>query len=390
LWIDDEAREFPAGASKLEPAQDVDEADAIRGHPLAFSGVDHDQPYGVVDDAEHGELSGDPVRRLAAQNIHPHRRLEMTQVRLDLPSQTVELGHRLLGILLRIEQGGHERHLACPKATSRDAIMKLTNPQQLRQIFPGLTGKPGRDLGGLDPVDDLIVLAETPNPDRLRSLPVPMFGVRSMGTEINTSRADGYANDEVQLQAEELSQIGVGAIQTVSHNDIMRSQEMMESLHDHQLVVTHRRRNQVEQSTRDEIEQCDESRDRQLVSSVPRRPAEQGMQFLCVRHRERRSVNAHHAVATPEPNPRCVLRHALSGHSQQIPEDLHGQPLAGLAIRRSCEGEATKLSHMSATRVAVQDLCDEEVDRLHGTQRPVPPDMARCLAQFRDLACRHD
>ncbi len=76
---------------------------------MCFAGMDHHQAHGVVDDAEHGELPEDPVGRLAAQDIHLHRRLEMAQVRLDLPSKTVELGDGLLGITLGIEQRGHER-----------------------------------------------------------------------------------------------------------------------------------------------------------------------------------------------------------------------------------------------------------------------------------------
>ncbi len=60
---------------------------------MRFAGVDHHQTNGVVDDTEHAELPEDPVGRLAPQDIHLHRRLEMTQVRLDLPSETVELGH---------------------------------------------------------------------------------------------------------------------------------------------------------------------------------------------------------------------------------------------------------------------------------------------------------
>ncbi len=100
-------------------------------------------------------------------------------------------------------------------------------------------------MGGLDPVDDLIVLAETPDPDRLRSLPVLERGVAAMGTEVNAPRADGHANDRMQLQAEELGQVRICAIQTISDDNVVRTQQMVESLHDQQFMVTHRRRDQI-------------------------------------------------------------------------------------------------------------------------------------------------
>jgi hypothetical protein len=83
---------------------------------------------------------------------------------------------------------------------------------------------------------------------------------------------------------------------------------MAQALHDGQLVFTHRRRNQVEQGTGDQIEQGDELPDRQLVSPVLRGLATQGLQLLGVRHREGQSVNTPDAVTTPEPDPIRQLR----------------------------------------------------------------------------------
>ncbi len=74
--------------------------------------MDHHEPNRVVDHAEHGEFSVDANDGLAAQDVHPHRGFEVTQVRLDLPSEAVELGHRLLGIAFGIKQRGDERHLS--------------------------------------------------------------------------------------------------------------------------------------------------------------------------------------------------------------------------------------------------------------------------------------
>ena len=101
-----------ARTPQFEPTQDVDEADAVRWDSMGVSSMDHHEPNRVVDHAEHGKLSMDAVDSLAAQDIHSHRGLEMTQVRLDLPSATVEFDNGLLGIPLRIKQRGDERHFS--------------------------------------------------------------------------------------------------------------------------------------------------------------------------------------------------------------------------------------------------------------------------------------
>ncbi len=79
---------------------------------MSVSTVNHYEANRVVNDAEHGELSMDAVNSLAAQDIHPHRGLEVAQVRFDLPSMTVERGHCLLGIPFGIKQRGNERHFS--------------------------------------------------------------------------------------------------------------------------------------------------------------------------------------------------------------------------------------------------------------------------------------
>jgi hypothetical protein len=101
-----------AWAPEFEPAENVDEADAVRWHTSSFGGVDHHESNGVVDNAEHGEFSLHSIDGLAAQNVHPHRGLEMIQIRLDLPSVTVEFGNSLLGISIGIEQRRDDRHLS--------------------------------------------------------------------------------------------------------------------------------------------------------------------------------------------------------------------------------------------------------------------------------------
>ena len=101
-----------ARAAEPEPAEDINEADSVGRDAMHFGGVDHHEPHRVVDDAEHGEFSVDPIDGLAAENIHPHRGLEVTHVRLYLPSATVEVGHGRLGIPSGIKQRGDERHLS--------------------------------------------------------------------------------------------------------------------------------------------------------------------------------------------------------------------------------------------------------------------------------------
>ncbi len=91
----------------------------------------------------------------------------------------------------------------------------------------------------------------------------------------NAPRSDGYTNNRMQLQAQELGQVRIRAIQTISHDNVVGPQQMVQALHDEQLVLTHRRRNQVEQGAGDQIEQGHELRHRELVSALSRRPMEQ-------------------------------------------------------------------------------------------------------------------
>ena len=79
---------------------------------MSFSAMDHHESNRVVDDAEYSEFSVDAIDAVAAQHVHPHRGLEMTQVRLDLPSASIKLGNGLLGIPLGVKQRGDERHLS--------------------------------------------------------------------------------------------------------------------------------------------------------------------------------------------------------------------------------------------------------------------------------------
>jgi hypothetical protein len=60
-----------------------------------------------VNDAEHRQFRLDPIDGLTSQDVQPRPGAEMTQVRLDLPSTTVESSH---GFRMRIA------HPACPTA----------------------------------------------------------------------------------------------------------------------------------------------------------------------------------------------------------------------------------------------------------------------------------
>ena len=79
---------------------------------MNFGGMDHHQPNGVVDDAERSKLPIDAIGGLASQDVHPHRRLQMTQVGLDLPPTTVKFDNGLFGIPIGIEQRGDKCHLS--------------------------------------------------------------------------------------------------------------------------------------------------------------------------------------------------------------------------------------------------------------------------------------
>ena len=66
--------------------------------------------------------------------------------------------------------------------------------------------------------------------------------------------ADVEANVAAQHQAHELGDVRIGAIQAVRHDHIARPQPIMQTLHDPQFMVTHGRRNQVQQRPGDQIE----------------------------------------------------------------------------------------------------------------------------------------
>jgi len=148
--------------------------------------VDHHEPNGVVDDAEHGEFAADPIGGLATQDVHAHRGLEVTQVRLDLPPPAAECRPRRFGIPVRIEQRGDDCDLALPIAASIESVPQFTNAKQVGQQIPRLSCKPGWRRCRLDSVDDLIVLAEAVDPDRLRPLPVFVHCVPAMRPEVDT------------------------------------------------------------------------------------------------------------------------------------------------------------------------------------------------------------
>ncbi len=61
----------------------------------------------------------------------------------------------------------------------------------------------------------------------------------AMETEVNASGRGRDPNDTMQMLAEKLGKVRIRALATVSNNNVVGPQKIVQALHDRQLVVTH-------------------------------------------------------------------------------------------------------------------------------------------------------
>lgn len=110
--MDDERTQRFARANVAQPAESVDEADAVRIETLGLSSPGHDQPHEIVGQSDHQQFFVDAGHGLAPQHVQMHGSLEVPQVDLHLPVVGIKLCRLRGGMRLGIQQRGDERHLA--------------------------------------------------------------------------------------------------------------------------------------------------------------------------------------------------------------------------------------------------------------------------------------
>ena len=121
VGIDDQVGRGLFGFGRLQPAEGIDEADAMGFDALASGGLEHDQPHQVVDQHEYQQLFHDRVDPVALEHVQAEGDLQVAQIHLDLPSQAVEFGDFAGRVRSRIQQCGDQDDLA-------DATVRLANP----------------------------------------------------------------------------------------------------------------------------------------------------------------------------------------------------------------------------------------------------------------------
>jgi len=93
------------------------------------------------------------------QHVHPHRCLEVFEASLDRPPQAIGLGQLRFGILLGIEQRGHQQHRANAKSGPCEPVLQLADAERRGQGDPGFRRHPGGRLHRPKPQGDLVIRA---------------------------------------------------------------------------------------------------------------------------------------------------------------------------------------------------------------------------------------
>ena len=155
-----EAAEWVTIADVAQPAEGIDEADAMHADTLILGGPQHDQPHQVVGQSDHQEFFVDAGDGFAAEHVQVQRLLEMPQVHLDLPAVGIELGQFRGRISLRVQERGDQQHFSRAIAGLPDAVAQFADQDRRRQRGISLGRDPRRAPAGLEPLDDLVAVAE--------------------------------------------------------------------------------------------------------------------------------------------------------------------------------------------------------------------------------------
>src|SRR6266498_592166 len=97
-----------------------------------FSSLAHQSPDTVVCNEVHNDFFAYHRRRFAAQDIHPHGRLDVAEKQLDIPPLEVKSGKLFSRILYGIKQGGDDVEFLSSEARIFHSYFDLAQGQLLR------------------------------------------------------------------------------------------------------------------------------------------------------------------------------------------------------------------------------------------------------------------
>ena len=135
------------------------EADRSRLHAVLRRRLGHDRADEIVGQDVRPDLLADEFRRLAAQDVHLHRRLDRSQIEFVVPAGTIQSRQVFLGRFLGIEQGRDHDDGLRPESRLLDSNASFANRQVLRKrVVRSPIDRANRRR--LVPVDDVIVVAQ--------------------------------------------------------------------------------------------------------------------------------------------------------------------------------------------------------------------------------------
>jgi len=112
------------------------EADKPARNVRRLGRFSHQPPDTVVSDEVHQDFFTDHFRRLAAQDLHPHGRLDVAKEQLDIPALEVKIGKFSSGIMRGIQESGDNVKVLNPEARTGHRDLDLPQGQLFRELLP--------------------------------------------------------------------------------------------------------------------------------------------------------------------------------------------------------------------------------------------------------------
>ncbi len=272
--------EEPGGL--LEEVDGSFEAEGVCGAVVRGSGLEKQGTDEVVGDEVHGQLAPDHGGALAAQSVHAHGGLDVSEVEFDLPALTEELGERLGWETLGIEECGDEADVTGAEARDGNSEAELAQAQLARQALEEVFGQGGSGLRGSLPDDEMVVASEAFG---------GLGGLRSPLME---------AKDHVHSALGELGDGGEGTEGAVCEHHVSGPEEAPEAAEQAAVVNAERTSHGGQGRAGSQAEQSAHPHDGEAAAGLlPGGLRPEALVGWGIRHRDAGGV--HHANATPHP-----------------------------------------------------------------------------------------
>ena len=105
-----------------------------------------------------------PVDRLAFAHVESHGGLEVRIVGCNPPSGKIQRCQGLTRVGMRVQKRGDQGDRLHPQAWLLDTETPFPEPQALGELVTLVLRHPGWTLDGLDPLNDVVLLAECGHP----------------------------------------------------------------------------------------------------------------------------------------------------------------------------------------------------------------------------------